>query len=143
MNITWYVVLSAFLFAMMAVLVRHLGERYPVGQVVFYRSTFAILPVVVIYAWRGELATALRIGRPREHMAEQVRERCVVAERGEDGPPAHRGQDQPDQREQCRARVEHGELPGRPEDLVGPGYLKKLPEGYEATPTEAGAAPAR
>src|SRR5438552_632819 len=63
---------SAFLFAMMAVLVRHLGERYPVGQVVFYRSTFAILPVVVIYAWRGELATALRIGRPFAHVGRGI-----------------------------------------------------------------------
>ena len=41
---------SAFLFAVMAVLVRYLGERYPVGQVVFFRSAFAILPVVIYLA---------------------------------------------------------------------------------------------
>ena len=40
--------IAAFLFAMMSVLVRWVGERYPVGQVVFFRSAFAILPVVVI-----------------------------------------------------------------------------------------------
>ena len=41
---------SAFVFAVMSVLVRWLGERYPVGQIVFFRSAFAILPVVIIYA---------------------------------------------------------------------------------------------
>src|SRR4051795_2181263 len=59
---------SAFLFACMSVLVRYLGERYPVGQVVFFRSAFAILPVVVIYAWRGELEAAIRTGRPFAHV---------------------------------------------------------------------------
>ena len=59
--------LSALLFAVMSVLVRYLGERYPVGQVVFFRSAFAILPVVIIYAWRGELEAAVRTGRPFHH----------------------------------------------------------------------------
>ena len=34
--------MAAFLFAMMSVLVRWVGVRYPVGQVVFFRSAFAI-----------------------------------------------------------------------------------------------------
>jgi len=61
-------VASALVFAVMSVLVRWLGDRYPVGQVVFFRSAFAILPVVIIYAWRGELIAALRIGRPIGHL---------------------------------------------------------------------------
>src|SRR5262245_47511025 len=61
-------VASALVFAVMSVLVRWLGDRYPVGQVVFFRSAFAVLPVVVIYAWRGELIAALRIGRPIGHL---------------------------------------------------------------------------
>jgi drug/metabolite transporter (DMT)-like permease len=60
--------ISALLFAVMAVLVRFLGEGYPVGQVVFFRSVFAILPVVVIYAWRRELEAAVRTGRPFAHI---------------------------------------------------------------------------
>ena len=56
--------IAAFLFAMMSVLVRWVGVRYPVGQVVFFRSAFAIVPVVIIYAWRRELMAAIRIGRP-------------------------------------------------------------------------------
>src|SRR6266849_7936481 len=57
-------VLSALLFAVLSALVRFLGEKYPVGQIVFFRSAFAILPVVLIYAWRNELAAAVRTARP-------------------------------------------------------------------------------
>ena len=48
----------------MSALVRDLGKVAPVGQMVFFRSAFAILPVVVIYAMRGELGTAVRTSRP-------------------------------------------------------------------------------
>ena len=56
--------ISALLFAAMSALVRKLGSVAPVGQMVFFRSAFAILPVVVIYAIRGELGAAVRTGRP-------------------------------------------------------------------------------
>jgi len=56
--------ISALLFAAMSALVRQLGGATPVGQMVFFRSAFAIVPVVVIYAIRGELASAMRTGRP-------------------------------------------------------------------------------
>ncbi len=55
---------SALLFAVMSALVRQLGETTPIGQIVFFRSAFAILPVVVIYAWRRELKTAVHTNRP-------------------------------------------------------------------------------
>jgi drug/metabolite transporter (DMT)-like permease len=58
---------SALIFAVMSALVRYLGAAYPVGQVVFFRSAFAIVPVVVIYAWRRELGAAIRMGRPFGH----------------------------------------------------------------------------
>jgi drug/metabolite transporter (DMT)-like permease len=56
--------ISAVLFAVMSALIRYLGARYPIGEVVFYRSAFAILPVVIVYAWRGELAATVRTERP-------------------------------------------------------------------------------
>ena len=56
--------ISAVLFAVMSALIRYLGARYPIGEVVFYRSAFAIVPVVVVYAWRGELLAAVRTERP-------------------------------------------------------------------------------
>jgi drug/metabolite transporter (DMT)-like permease len=59
--------ISAIVFAVMSALVRYLGEKYPVGQIVFYRSAFAILPVVLIYAVRKQLAAAVRTVRPLGH----------------------------------------------------------------------------
>ncbi len=56
--------ISAVLFAVMSALVRLLGIRYPIGEVVFYRSAFAIVPVMAIYAWRGEFAAMVRTERP-------------------------------------------------------------------------------
>jgi drug/metabolite transporter (DMT)-like permease len=56
--------ISAVLFAVMSALIRYLGARYPIGEVVFFRSAFAIVPVMLVYAWRGELAAALRTESP-------------------------------------------------------------------------------
>lgn len=56
--------ISALLFALMSALVRQLGDVAPVGQMVFFRSAFAIPPVLMIYAFRGELRSAVRTGRP-------------------------------------------------------------------------------
>jgi drug/metabolite transporter (DMT)-like permease len=56
--------ISAVLFAVMQALIRYLGASYPIGEVVFFRSAFAILPVMMVYAWRGELAAAVRTENP-------------------------------------------------------------------------------
>jgi drug/metabolite transporter (DMT)-like permease len=63
---------SALLFAVMSSLIRGFGDTIPVGQVVFFRSAFAIVPVVVIYAARRELMTAVRTGRPFGHVGRGV-----------------------------------------------------------------------
>jgi len=71
MNIVTAIVLkiiSTLLFVAMGALVRWLGEIVPVGQVVFFRSAFAIFPVVIVYAWRRELWTAMHTGRPLGHI---------------------------------------------------------------------------
>jgi drug/metabolite transporter (DMT)-like permease len=65
-------VASVFLFAVMSSLIRGFGDKVPVGQVVFFRSAFAIVPVVIIYAARGELMTALRTDHPFGHLARGV-----------------------------------------------------------------------
>ncbi|HKS64430.1 MAG TPA: DMT family transporter [Xanthobacteraceae bacterium] len=59
---------SAMLFAVMSALVRYVSDVTPLGQVVFFRSAFAIIPVVVIYAWRRELMSAVRTSRPFGHL---------------------------------------------------------------------------
>ena len=59
---------SALLFALMSAQVRYVGESLPLGQVVFFRSACAIIPVVLIYAWRRELAAAVLTNRPLGHV---------------------------------------------------------------------------
>ncbi|HVV80520.1 MAG TPA: DMT family transporter [Pseudolabrys sp.] len=56
--------LSAFLFTVMSVLVRDLGQRAPTGEVVFFRGLFAIIPVLAIYWWRGEIRHAIATKSP-------------------------------------------------------------------------------
>ena len=58
---------SALMFSIMAAFVRYVSDVTPVGEVVFCRSFFAIIPVMIIYAWRGELAAAFRTSRPFGH----------------------------------------------------------------------------
>lgn len=57
-------ILSALLFALMSALVRQLGDVTPVGEMVFFRSAFAIPPLVIIYALRGQLLSMLYTSRP-------------------------------------------------------------------------------
>ncbi len=57
-------IISAMLFAVMSALVRMMGQIAPIGEVVFFRSLFAIVPVVIIYAWRRELRGAIYTKRP-------------------------------------------------------------------------------
>ena len=59
---------SALVFAVMSALVRWVSDTVPVGEVVFFRSAFAIVPVVLIYALRRELSAAVRTARPFGHV---------------------------------------------------------------------------
>lgn len=59
---------SALMFAVMSALVRALGETVPVGQVVFFRSAFAVLPVVLIFTLRREIGAAVRTRRLGGHV---------------------------------------------------------------------------
>ena len=59
---------AAFLFAAMSALVRFTGQTAPVGQIVFFRAAFAILPVLLIYAIRRELYAAVHTKRPFGHV---------------------------------------------------------------------------
>jgi drug/metabolite transporter (DMT)-like permease len=60
--------IASVLFAGMSTFVRYVGDVVPLGQVVFFRAFFAIIPVVVVYAWRGELRDAVRTQRPLGHV---------------------------------------------------------------------------
>src|SRR5436305_9974161 len=58
---------SALMFSVMSAFVRYVSDVTPVGQIVFCRSFFAIIPVMLIYAWRRERAAAFRTSRPFGH----------------------------------------------------------------------------
>lgn len=59
---------SVLLFAAMSTFIRITGQKFPLGQVIFFRSAFAIVPVVLIYAWRKELRAAVTTQRPLGHL---------------------------------------------------------------------------
>jgi drug/metabolite transporter (DMT)-like permease len=59
---------TAFLFAAMAVQVRYLGDRFPVGQVIFFRAIFAFPPILIFYTVLGELAGAWHTKNFRGHV---------------------------------------------------------------------------
>jgi drug/metabolite transporter (DMT)-like permease len=63
---------SVLLFACMSALIRWLGDRVPLGEVVFFRSAAGIIPVVLVYAWRHELDAAVRTSRPFGHIGRGV-----------------------------------------------------------------------
>lgn len=60
--------LSGVLFTGMAVCVKATSDVVPTGQIVFYRSAFALLPLAIFLWWRGELPGGLRTTRPGGHL---------------------------------------------------------------------------
>ena len=52
-------VASTLVFVAMATLIKIVSDRYPVGQLVFFRSAFALLPVFVWVAWRDHTGRAI------------------------------------------------------------------------------------
>lgn len=60
-------VLSAFVFTMMAAGLKTLTTRYPVGEIVFFRSIFAMIPLLIWLAWQGDLINAVRTNNVSGH----------------------------------------------------------------------------
>src|SRR5687767_1330689 len=62
----WLKVLSVAVFLVMATLLKA-AEGIPAGEMVFFRSLFAIFPIVAFLAWRGELIEGAKTRRPGGH----------------------------------------------------------------------------
>ncbi len=60
-------ILSGLLFAGMFVSVKAVSADVPLGQIVFFRSLFAILPLVVFLWVRGEFPSGMSTKRPGAH----------------------------------------------------------------------------
>jgi drug/metabolite transporter (DMT)-like permease len=66
--------ISTLAFTLMSACVKLIGAahadnplHYPVGQTVFCRSLFALIPVFLWLGWKGELSTAFQTDRPLDH----------------------------------------------------------------------------
>lgn len=71
LGITLKVVSVAFLVSMSA-MIKLVGEGIPVGQIVFFRAFFAILPVVIYLSYRGQLRQAYYTKRPMAHLGRSI-----------------------------------------------------------------------
>jgi drug/metabolite transporter (DMT)-like permease len=60
--------LSTMAFTCMSTLVRVVGRDVPVGEVVFCRSFFALIPLFLMLAWRHEIMDAFRYTSFASHM---------------------------------------------------------------------------
>lgn len=61
-------VMSVCVFVSMSTLIKAGGEGLPAGQIVFFRSAFAIVPILVYLALRGQLDGAWRTANPLSHV---------------------------------------------------------------------------
>lgn len=61
-------VLSTLAFMSMATLVKLVSDRFPVGEITFARSLFALIPVAIWAAGHGGLRTVFYTARPRAHL---------------------------------------------------------------------------
>ncbi len=58
---------STLLFTLMLVCIKATAGRVPEGEVVFFRSFFALIPIVAMLVWQGELAASLKTDKPVVH----------------------------------------------------------------------------
>jgi drug/metabolite transporter (DMT)-like permease len=65
-------VLSAFAFTLMAATIKYVSVRYPVGQLIFFRSAFAILPLVIWMAFSDNLINVVRTNNLKGHLLRSV-----------------------------------------------------------------------
>jgi drug/metabolite transporter (DMT)-like permease len=66
------VLASTFAFTLMGAVVRYLTRTVPLGEVVFARSFIALIPLLMMLAWQGELTTALRTKNPVGHLTRSL-----------------------------------------------------------------------
>ncbi|MBW3098688.1 DMT family transporter [Pseudohoeflea coraliihabitans] len=60
--------LSVTSFVIMVTVIKMTGSAMPTGEIVFFRSAFALVPVFIYLAMRGQMAIAWRTSRPILHL---------------------------------------------------------------------------
>ena len=66
-------ILSGLLFTAMAAVIKAIGDAATLGEVVFFRSAVAMVPLVIFLWFRGEFPKGLATQRPVGHLA-----RCAL-----------------------------------------------------------------
>jgi len=61
-------VLSALAFTLMSAGVKTVSADYPTGELVFFRSAFALVPLLAWLAWQGDLINAVRTSNIAGHL---------------------------------------------------------------------------
>jgi len=61
-------IVSGLLFALMTGCVKALGDAVPLGQIVFFRSAFALIPLIVFLWWTGDFPGGLKTSHPWAHV---------------------------------------------------------------------------
>jgi drug/metabolite transporter (DMT)-like permease len=70
---------ATLLFIVMGAFVRYLATRgVPLGEIVFARSLFALVPLMAWLAWRGELPGGLRTKHPWRHVTRGLIGVCAM-----------------------------------------------------------------
>jgi drug/metabolite transporter (DMT)-like permease len=60
--------LSALAFTLMSASIKAISTRYPTGELVFVRSFFAMIPLLLWLGWQGGVGAALRTRNLRGHL---------------------------------------------------------------------------
>lgn len=69
-------ILSALVFTVMSAGIKHVSATYPTGEIVFFRSAFAVVPLLLWLAWRGDLINSVRTSNVRGHFLRGIISSC-------------------------------------------------------------------
>lgn len=69
-------VLSALAFTFMSAGVKTVSADYPTGEIVFFRSAFALVPLLIWLAWGGDLINAVRTSNIAGHLLRGLMGAC-------------------------------------------------------------------
>ena len=71
-------VLSALVFTAMSAILKIVSVRYPTGELVFFRSAFAIVPLLIWLGWRGDLVDSIRTHNIGGHLMRGIMGSCAM-----------------------------------------------------------------